>query len=113
MDINDYANLFKALSEPVRLRILNLILEEGEQCVCNIVATLGLPQSVISRHLAYLRNNKLVNTRREGVWIFYNLQNSHDFNRNVFALLKADNQRSPLLQQDLSRLRAVTRANCC
>jgi len=113
MDINDYASLFKALSEPVRLRILNLMLEEGEACVCHIVETLNLPQSVISRHLAYLRNNNLVSTRREGVWVFYRLQNNCDFNAKVLALLKADCQRSPLLQQDLATLRAITSTNCC
>jgi len=42
-------------------------------CVCDLVETLELSQSVVSRHLAYLRNNGLVSTRREGVWVYYRI----------------------------------------
>ena len=73
MDTETLANLFKALSEPIRLRILVLLLDKGELCVCDLVDTLGLSQSVTSRHLAYLRNNDIVTARREGVWMYYQL----------------------------------------
>ena len=73
MQTETLANLFKSLSEPVRLRILSLLLEKGALCVCDLVATLDLSQSVISRHLAYLRNNDIVTARREGVWMHYQL----------------------------------------
>jgi len=71
MNTETLAALFKTLSEPVRLRIVYLLLESGELCVCDLVETLQLSQSVVSRHLAYLRNNKLVTTRRDGVWVYY------------------------------------------
>ncbi|WP_174483032.1 ArsR/SmtB family transcription factor [methanotrophic endosymbiont of Bathymodiolus puteoserpentis (Logatchev)] len=73
MNTDILANLFKALSEPIRLRILALLLKKGELCVCDLVDTLNLSQSVTSRHLAYLRNNKIVTARREGVWMYYQL----------------------------------------
>lgn len=73
MNIESLANLFKALSEPVRVRILVLLLDKGELCVCDLVDTLLLSQSVISRHLAYLRNNNIVTARRDGVWMYYQL----------------------------------------
>ncbi|SCN47175.1 transcriptional regulator, ArsR family [methanotrophic endosymbiont of Bathymodiolus azoricus (Menez Gwen)] len=73
MNTEILANLFKALSEPIRLRILALLLEKGELCVCELVDTLNLSQSVTSRHLAYLRNNEIVTARREGVWMYYQL----------------------------------------
>lgn len=73
MDTETLANLFKALSEPIRLRILVLLLNKGELCVCDLVDTLALSQSVTSRHLAYLRNNDIVTARREGVWMYYQL----------------------------------------
>lgn len=73
MDTESLASLFKTLSEPVRLRIVYLLLSKGELCVCDLVETLDLSQSVVSRHLAYLRNNNLVSTRREGVWIYYRI----------------------------------------
>ena len=73
MDTQALANLFKAFSEPIRLRILVLLLAKGELCVCDLVETLALSQSVTSRHLAYLRNNDIVTARREGVWMYYQL----------------------------------------
>ncbi len=66
------AQLFKALSDETRLRILAL-LAEGELCVCDLMATLDLPQSTVSRHLAYLRNAGLVDDRRQGIWMYYRL----------------------------------------
>lgn len=73
MQTKELASLFKALSEPIRLRILILLLEKGELCVCDLVDTLSLSQSVISRHLAYLRHNDIVMAKREGVWMYYQL----------------------------------------
>ncbi len=66
------ARLFKAVSDETRLRILALLLE-GELCVCELMAILALPQSTVSRHLAYLRNAGLVSDRRQGVWMYYSL----------------------------------------
>ena len=63
---------FKALADPTRLRILGL-LAGGEICVCNIHECLGIPQPTASRHLAYLRRNKLVDTRKDGLWVHYKL----------------------------------------
>jgi len=66
------AKLFKALSDETRLRILSL-LTAGELCVCDLMEVLQLPQSTVSRHLAYLRNTGLVDDRRQGVWMYYRL----------------------------------------
>ena len=64
--------LFKAFSDPVRLRLLNLI-AGGEVCVCHLHEALDLPQSTVSRHLAYLRKRGLVAGRKEGLWVHYRL----------------------------------------
>lgn len=66
------ARRFKALADETRLRILALLLE-GELCVCEIMAALELPQSTISRHLAYLRNSGWAKGRRQGAWMYYQL----------------------------------------
>lgn len=66
------AELFKALADETRLRILNLLVQ-GELCVCDIMAVLDIGQSKASRHLAYLRNVGLVDDRRNGVWMYYTL----------------------------------------
>ena len=67
------AMTFKALSDETRLRILSLLIQ-GELCVCDLMAILQLPQSTVSRHLAYLRNANLISDRREGVWMYYRLE---------------------------------------
>ena len=85
------ARLFKALADETRLHILALLLN-GELCVCEIIAALDLPQSTISRHLAYLRNTGWVKGRRRGVWVYYRLDNKPD---SLVEDLK------PLLQKNL------------
>lgn len=66
------AKIFKALADETRLSVLALLLE-GELCVCEIIAALELPQSTVSRHLAYLRNSNWVLGRRQGIWMYYRL----------------------------------------
>lgn len=70
--MKDEAQIFKALADETRLRILAL-LSRGELCVCDLMAVLKLPQSTVSRHLAYLRNAGWLHDRREGVWMYYRL----------------------------------------
>lgn len=62
--------IFKALSDPTRLRLLSL-LSEGEVCVCFLSEVLKLVQPKVSRHLAYLKRAGLVTARREGKWMHY------------------------------------------
>ena len=69
--------VFKALADKTRLRILGL-LGNNEVCVCHIHDTLALPQPTVSRHLAYLRRSGLVDTRRDGVWMHYQVSRSLD-----------------------------------
>ena len=64
--------VFKALADETRLRILNLLCRR-ELCVCQIVEVLGIGQSKASRHLATLRHAGLVTDRREGLWMYYSL----------------------------------------
>src|SRR5437867_554489 len=64
------AFLFKTLSDPTRLRLLNL-LAEGETCVCELTDTLGVVQPKVSRHLARLKRAGLVDARRDGKWMHY------------------------------------------
>ncbi|PLX78827.1 MAG: ArsR family transcriptional regulator, partial [Desulfuromonas sp.] len=72
--MKEKAKIFKALADETRLRILALLLE-GELCVCEIIAALELPQSTVSRHLAYLRKSGWVQDRRQGLWMYYRLSN--------------------------------------
>jgi DNA-binding transcriptional ArsR family regulator len=66
------AQLFRALSHPVRLRILD-VLAHQEACVCHLTALLGQRQPYISQQLATLREAGLVTDRRDGTLIYYRL----------------------------------------
>jgi DNA-binding transcriptional ArsR family regulator len=67
---DDLANVFKALAHPVRLQILDL-LRGGELCVCHIEAALNKRQAYISQQLMALREAGLVESRREGLQVYY------------------------------------------
>ena len=70
------AQLFRALSHPVRLQILD-ILARQEACVCHLTAVLGQRQPYVSQQLATLREASLVADRREGTLVYYRLADEH------------------------------------
>jgi ArsR family transcriptional regulator len=84
--VDQLETLFKALADKTRLRILAL-LGNNEVCVCHLHDSLGLPQPTVSRHLAYLRRAGLVDTRRDGVWMHYQVARALD--SNVQTVLRA------------------------
>ncbi|QBJ96192.1 ArsR family transcriptional regulator [Rhodococcus sp. ABRD24] len=69
----DLARMFKALGDPVRLRMLSLIAshENGESCVCDISPAFELSQPTISHHLKVLREAGLLDCERRGTWVYY------------------------------------------
>ena len=66
------ADLLKALGQPTRLRILEL-LADGERCVCEIFPAIGGEQSNVSKHLGFLRAQGIVIAERRGMRVFYRL----------------------------------------
>lgn len=72
-DLSYMANLYMALADKTRLRLLNLMRDQ-EVCVGYFTDVLGDSQPKISRHLAYLRNAGVVETRRDGKWIYYRIK---------------------------------------
>jgi len=78
--MQELLNIFKALSDETRLRILKL-LEEGELCVCHITAALDMIQPKVSFHLATLKGAGLLRDRKEGRWTHYRLDDSDLFRR--------------------------------
>ncbi len=65
------AALFRALSDPTRLRILKAISQMQELCECNIVPVFGLSQPTISYHLKVLREAHLLRSERRGQWVYH------------------------------------------
>ena len=68
-----HVDLFKALSDETRLKII-ILLHKRELCVCQIEAALGITQTKASRHLSILRRAGLLKARREGLWMYYTLE---------------------------------------
>jgi DNA-binding transcriptional ArsR family regulator len=64
----NHHEIFKALSEPIRLRIA-VLLARRELCVCDLTAALKLPQPTVSRHINKMRSAGLILSRRDGRWI--------------------------------------------
>jgi len=101
--------LFRALADPTRLRLLNLVADK-EICVCYFVGILGMSQPKISRHLAYLRRAGIVAARRQGRWMHYRLLMPSD--EAAAAILQetlAHLRQRPDMQRDLTKLTAA----CC
>lgn len=68
----DLARVFKALGDPVRLRLLSMIASrEGEVCVCEMTPAFELSQPTISHHLKLLRQAGLIDCERRGTWVYY------------------------------------------
>jgi ArsR family transcriptional regulator, arsenate/arsenite/antimonite-responsive transcriptional repressor len=103
------AKLFRALADPTRLRLLNLMSEQ-ELCVCYFTEVIDAPQPKISRHLAYLRRAGVVAARREGKWMHYRLTMPQD--SDAAAILKST-VRALKADKDMQRDRERLDRACC
>lgn len=101
--MEDLANIFKALSDTTRLRVLKL-LERGELCVCDIVAGMQMSQPKVSFHLNALKEAGFIKDRKEGRWIYYRLDETDIFRRflilSVLEKLPEDAVRKDTLKLD-------------
>ncbi|MFG2227644.1 ArsR/SmtB family transcription factor [Streptomyces sp. NPDC048644] len=71
----DLAKVFKALGDPVRVRLLSMIASRagGEVCVCDLTPAFELSQPTISHHLKLLKQAGLIDSERRGTWVYYRL----------------------------------------
>jgi ArsR family transcriptional regulator, arsenate/arsenite/antimonite-responsive transcriptional repressor len=107
--------MFRAFSDPTRLRILRL-LQGGECCVGDLVTILQIAQPSVSRHLAYLRKAGLVVVRKAGLWCYYSLAaESSPFHQNLLHCLESCFADVPDLQADAKRAVELrrTKRGCC
>ncbi|MEW6002387.1 MAG: metalloregulator ArsR/SmtB family transcription factor [Nitrospirota bacterium] len=96
-------NIFKALCDETRLRILKL-LENGELCVCDIVAALDMIQPKVSFHLGVLKEVRLIKDRKQGKWVHYSIDDSDIFKR--FLLLSTlERISAETVSEDTKRLK--------
>lgn len=107
--------MFRAFSDPTRLRILRL-LQNGEHCVGDLVAVLQSPQPSVSRHLAYLRKAGLVSVRKSGLWKYYALASVQTpFQGSLLHCLETCFAEVPDLQADAKRAAKLKKSGggCC
>jgi ArsR family transcriptional regulator, arsenate/arsenite/antimonite-responsive transcriptional repressor len=76
--VRDAAQFFQVLADEARLKMLWLLFNHQELCVCDLMAALEITQSKASRHLATLRHAGLVTDRKDGLWTYYALRHSED-----------------------------------
>lgn len=90
--------LFKALSEEPRVRILNLMYMKGEMCITDLEIILEFTQAKTSRHLSYLKNSGIVNARKADQWVFYSIKEEvTDLIKLIFEYFNKDH----ILMKDL------------
>jgi ArsR family transcriptional regulator len=96
--------LYHCLCDATRLRLIHL-LAQRPLCVCHFEAVLQLPQTKISRHLAYLRRHGMVATEQHGPWRIYSLASPHPpaLTANLACLQDALAE-EPLLRRDRAKL---------
>jgi ArsR family transcriptional regulator, arsenate/arsenite/antimonite-responsive transcriptional repressor len=72
-EAEELASLFKAIGDPVRLRLLSLIAchDDGEACVCDLTSAFDLSAPTISHHLKVLKQAGLIDSERRGTWVYY------------------------------------------
>ena len=105
--------IYKALSEEMRLRIL-MLLTQGELCVCDIMAVLEEPQSKVSRHLAYLKHSGFIQGKRVGTWMHYFLKDSLDELVSAhLEFLKKEMSRFDWAKKDVEKMREVQAQKLC
>ena len=113
----DSATLFSALSNEVRLRCLMLLQLEGELCVCELTHALELSQPMMSRHLALLRSSGLVEGRRAGQWIYYQINSElDDWAKQILKITAKENRGVEPFSTDLQLLKEMLdrpEAVCC
>jgi ArsR family transcriptional regulator len=108
------AILFKSLEYETRLRIMSLLLDAGELCVCDLITVLQLPQSTVSRHLAILKNAGWLKDRRAGIWIHYSIaQDLSSAQQIVINALRNILEQDQTAGVDRERLATLGTTNCC
>ncbi len=106
--MKELIEVFKALSDETRLRIMKL-LEEEALCVCEIMAVLGMIQSRVSRHLDILRRAGFLVARREKKWVIYawNKEQVNDYHLLLQNMLRLWLNDDEIVKRDREKLKEV------
>jgi ArsR family transcriptional regulator len=108
--MRDCIAIAKSLGDPQRVRAL-MALRNGELCLCQLIELLKLSPSTVSKHMAVLGQARLVESRKEGRWVYYRLADdrAHPCVRGAVRWLKGCLGKDPLIRADAQRLKKVCR----
>ncbi|HAU37760.1 MAG TPA: ArsR family transcriptional regulator [Phycisphaerales bacterium] len=115
--MREFLFITKALSDENRVRAL-MALTDGELCVCQIIELLALAPSTVSKHMAILHQAGLVQTRKDGRWIYYRLAEEPALPcaRTALAMTLECLGKDPRIREDAKRLKGIrkmTRRELC
>jgi ArsR family transcriptional regulator len=112
-DVRPLTKLFRALGDETRVRIVALLVH-GELCVCHLEQALGLSQPNCSRQLGILKSAGIVDSRREGTWVYYRIiEQEHDSVTNVLEVLSKTFGSEKALRADHVRLKRTCGPDAC
>ena len=107
----DAVNIFKALGDENRIRILNMLMKE-ELCVCEIETILNMTQSNVSRHLIKLKSADIIESEKVAQWAHYKISNRFiEQNDYLYQFLKAEAVTNIQCQKDIERLYKYKNSN--
>lgn len=112
--LKETAEIFKAFSEEFRLRVLAMLADGREICVCKLSEVLKATNSKTSRHLAYLKRIKIVSARRKGQWMYYKLNPKIDAKtEKLFEAIKPFIIDNPQSKKDIKKLDELEEIKNC
>ena len=113
VDVRPLSRLFRALGDETRLRIVAL-LSHGELCVCHIESALAVSQPNASRQLGILKSAGVVDSRRDGTWVYYRLaEQTDDSVERVLDVLTKSFGAERVLRADYARVRKSCGPTSC
>ena len=112
--MKEFTKVMKALRDPNRVKVVK-VLQHGELCVCEIQAALGVSQPTVSKHLKILEEAGLLNSRKEGLWVHYRLDDgsSSPYVASILGSLKHWLEETPEITEITRKLPDIRRANLC
>jgi ArsR family transcriptional regulator len=112
-DVRPLTRVFRALGDETRVRIVALLVH-GERCVCHLENALDLSQPNCSRQLGILKMAGIVDSRRDGTWVYYRIsEQEHESVRKVLEVLTTTFGSERTLRADLARLKRSCGPNAC
>jgi ArsR family transcriptional regulator, arsenate/arsenite/antimonite-responsive transcriptional repressor len=112
--MKNLADTFNSLEDENRLRILALLLEVRELCVCDIIAVLQLPQSTVSRQLSTLKKAGWLTDRKEALWVYYSINSQlQPLQQSLLPVIHHFLRSSEVARSDLAALAKYNPEKCC